>query len=180
MLTVLFLIIIIIIIIVRDVLFAAAQSAALAPRKEMPSLIPRSSARPADIFLSQWKGGRPVALDVTVISSLQEQRVATAAMIQGSALGVAEARKIATHAAVCYQAGVGFIPLAVEALGGWSSSASDIIGQISRLLAQRLGQSLSHTRQHLFQRLSVALWRGNAAMWATRRPSLPPSIDGII
>ena len=52
------------------VIFAAAQSAALAPQKEMPSLIPGSCARPADIFLSQWDGGRPVALDVTVISSL--------------------------------------------------------------------------------------------------------------
>lgn len=35
----------------RDVLFATAQSTALAPQKEMPSLIPGSSARPANVFL---------------------------------------------------------------------------------------------------------------------------------
>ena len=34
-----------------DVLFSAAQSAALAPKKEAPSLVPGSSNRPADIFL---------------------------------------------------------------------------------------------------------------------------------
>ena len=42
-----------------------------------------------------------------------------------------------------------------------------------------IGQDLSNTCQHPFQRLSVALWRGNAAMWATRCPSLPPSLDGM-
>lgn len=67
---------------IRDVHYVAAQSAALAPRKEVPSLIPWSSARPVDIILPQWKGGRPVALDVTVTSSLQEQRVAAAAVVQ--------------------------------------------------------------------------------------------------
>ena len=33
---------------VRDALFSAAQIAALAPRKEVPSLIPGTSSRPAD------------------------------------------------------------------------------------------------------------------------------------
>ena len=37
---------------IRDVLFTAAQSAALAPRKEVPSLIPGTSNRPADIYLA--------------------------------------------------------------------------------------------------------------------------------
>ena len=41
----------------RDILYSAAQSVALAPHKEMPSLIPGSCSRPADIFLPQWEGG---------------------------------------------------------------------------------------------------------------------------
>ena len=139
---------------VRDVLYAAAPSAALAPRKEMPSLIPGSSSRRADIFLPKWKGGRPVALDITVISSLQEQTINNAALVQGSVLGVAEAWKLSALAADCHR-------VAVEALGGWSPTASNIIGHISRPLALCLGQDLSNTCQQLFQRLSVALWRGN-------------------
>ena len=51
----------------RDTLFSAAQSAALATRKEAPSLIPGSCSRP-DVFLPTWCGGRPAALDVSVIN----------------------------------------------------------------------------------------------------------------
>ena len=35
---------------VRDALFSAAQTAALAPRKKVPSLIPGTRSRPSDIF----------------------------------------------------------------------------------------------------------------------------------
>ena len=38
----------------RDVLYSAAQAAALGPIKEAPSLLPNSSARPADILLPTW------------------------------------------------------------------------------------------------------------------------------
>ena len=123
-----------------DVIFAAAQSTALAPWKEVAALIPGSCARPADVFLPQWDGGRPAALDVTVISSLQALTVADTAVIQGSALGVAEAHKWALHAAACHQVGVGFFPVAVEVLGGWSPTASSIIRSIGRQLGQHLGR----------------------------------------
>lgn len=39
-------------------------------RREVPSIIPYSSSRPADIYLPFWSGGRPAAMDVTVISPL--------------------------------------------------------------------------------------------------------------
>ena len=62
----------------RDALFAASQSAALAPRKEVPSPIPGSQSRPADIFLPNWCRGQPAALDVTVISTMQPLTLAGA------------------------------------------------------------------------------------------------------
>ena len=40
----------------RDAIFSAAQSAALAPRREVSSLIPCSLSRPADVYLPSWKG----------------------------------------------------------------------------------------------------------------------------
>ena len=54
----------------RDVVFSAAQAAALSPRREVPFLVPDSLSRPADVFLPSWHQGRPAALDTTVISSL--------------------------------------------------------------------------------------------------------------
>ena len=76
-------------------LFSMAQSSALAPWKEVPSLIPGSVSRPADIYLPNWKRGQPTALDVTVISTLQQQTLVGAANTPGHALKVGEDRKMA-------------------------------------------------------------------------------------
>ena len=81
----------------RDAIFSAAQSAG----REVPSLIPGSQTRPADIYLPSWKRGCPAALDVTVISTLQQATVQGAAATQGHALLVGEERKLVTYAAVC-------------------------------------------------------------------------------
>ena len=114
--------------------------AALAPRKEFPSLIPGCHNRPADVFLPHWDRGLPTALDISVISTLQQQRtVHGAAENQRYALSICEERKMATHAASCREVGVSFIPLAVESLGGWSDLAAKTISRIGRLLGQRLG-----------------------------------------
>ena len=109
---------------IRDAIFSAAQSAALAPRKEFPSLIPGCHNRPADVFLPHWDRGLPTALDISVISILQQRTVHGAAENQGYALSICEERKMATHAASCREVGVSFIPLAVESLGGWSDLAA--------------------------------------------------------
>ena len=55
----------------RDAIVSAAQSAALAPRREVSSLIPSSQNCPAVVYLPSSKRGRPAALDVTVISTMQ-------------------------------------------------------------------------------------------------------------
>ena len=60
---------------IRDVIFSAAQSAALVPLKETTGLMPNSLSRPADIFLPNWSRGRPVALDVHVISPFNNKRL---------------------------------------------------------------------------------------------------------
>ena len=164
----------------RNALYTAAQSAALAPRREMPSLIPGSKSHPADVYLPHWKQGQPAALDVSVISPLQQLTVSQASSTQGHALLVGEGRKISAHAAPCASVGVSFIPLMVETLGGWSDKASDTIRSIGQLQGQRLGISPADTTTHLFQRLAICLWRGNAAMWIRRMPISTPVVDGIV
>ena len=34
--------------------------------------------------------------------------------------------------------------------------------------------------RHLYQRLAISLWRGNASAWIHRSPQLAPSLDGVI
>ena len=124
-----------------------------------------SSARPADIFLPTWNGGSPAALDVTVISPMQQLTLSQSATTQGHALKVASNRKTAIHGPCCQQAGIQFIPLPVETLGGWSSDAVSTLRDIGRRQASRLDSPPSLSIHHLFQRLSVYLWRGNAGMF---------------
>ena len=110
-----------------------------------------------------------------------------AASEKGYALKLAEVcsetgrgRKMAAHNAKCRGAGVSFVPLAVELLGGWSHEAALQISRIGRLVGQRLGTTPAEAVSHLFQRLSICLWRGNAPMWARRLPSHSAWTDGNI
>ena len=163
---------------IRDVIYSAAQSAALCPRKEAPALIPGALSRPADIYLPNWEGGRPAALDVTVISPLQRLTISGASSVAGHALQVAEERKRATHSEACREARVSFIPLAIETLGGWSQELQRLMKHISSLQALRLGLSRGDSFRHLAQRISITIWRGNAWLWASRLPAVAADVDG--
>ena len=115
---------------IRDAIFNSACSAALAPRREVPSLIPGSQSRPADIYLPNWERGQPAALDVTIISPLQSLTLHRAASY---ALTVGKQRKVAAHAAACHAVGVSFVPLVFETLGGMSELASTTVSNWSPL-----------------------------------------------
>ena len=146
----------------------------------MPSLIPGTLSRPADIFLPNWQRGQPAALDVTVISTLQQSTLQGAASTQGHTLVVGAERKLAAHAVACRAAGIAFVPLVVESLGGWSNEAADTIAKIGRLQGQHLGVPQAESIRHLFQRCVIALWRGNASMWIRHLPTHPTVVDGIL
>ena len=165
---------------ISDALFSSAQSAALCPRKEVPSLIPGSKSRPADIYLPHWTHGKPAALDVSVISPLQRLTLENSSMSQGHALSVGEYLKHSSHSDACQEVGVSFVPLLVETIGGWSEMASQTITSIGHLLGQCLGLNSEDTIRHLFQFLSISLWWGNSPMWLAHSPTSLPSIDGII
>ena len=121
---------------IRDAVFSAAQSVALAPQREVPSLVLGTQSRPAGIYLPCWKWGRPAALYITVISTLQQSTVRGAAENKGHSLLIAEERKFAAHGSACQAISISFIPLAIETLGGLSDTASNTISCFGRLLGQ--------------------------------------------
>ena len=61
----------------------------------------------------------------------------------------------------------------------WSLSHWEAGRCFGRLLGQRLGTDIADTTTHLFQRLSIRLWRGNAIMWVRRIPTRSAEVDGI-
>ena len=93
-----------------------------------------------------------------------------------SCIEIASIRKTATHGPRFQQVGNQFIPLAVESLGGWrSSAAASTLRDIGQRQAARLDCPASVSIHHLFQRLSVCLWRGNASMFLNNQLSSSPS-----
>ena len=103
-----------------------------------------------------------------------------AATSQGHALLVGEVRKLAAHGDACRAVGISFIPIVVKTLGGMSASSVSTLACLGRLLGQRLGIPPADSIRHLFQRCAISLWRGNAALWIRRIPTLAPSVDGSV
>ena len=166
---------------IRDVVFSAAQSAALAPSKETAGMVPCSQSRPTDILLPNLSCGRPAALDVHVIRPLQQQTIAEASHTPGHALQVAIHRKLASNLSACRSTGTDFIPLVAETLGGLAEDTIHTVRSIGRAITDRAGSpDPAITSRHLFGRFAIALWRGNASLWLHRHSTLPPSLDGVV
>jgi len=97
----------------RDLLFQISSQAALSPVREERALLPVKDSRPADVFLPSWFQGLDTALDVTVVSPLQQALVAKAAETAGAALSHAFERKNRQSLEECRAEGIHFIPLPV-------------------------------------------------------------------
>ena len=91
-----------------------------------------------------------------------------------SFLAVGEDRKIAAHAKACRSAGVSFIPLMAETIGGWSDKASDTNKCIGCLQGQRLGISVAKSTTHLFQRLACLPLEGECSYVGEKNPNQAP------
>ena len=87
-----------------------------------------------NVYLPNWLRGQPAALDVTVISTMQQLTVARASSTQGHALTVGEEKK---DGRAC-----GGLPIRgrdLHPFGGWTDGSVATIKSIGRLLGQRLG-----------------------------------------
>ena len=153
---------------IRDMIHKEAQHANLNPTKEMPGIVPNSQSRPADVYVESWIDGRKVAFDVSVVSPTQEAILHRAAEIPGAAIEMRKTSKNRTHFDHCRGQGVFFQPLVVETFGGWDSDAVKFLKEISRLNARRWARNDALEIKYFFQRLSVSLQRGNAALLVNR------------
>ena len=161
-------------------MYHTAVSAALAPTREDRALLPGTDARPADVLIPRWTHGKDTALDVTIVNPLQAALVGQAATTAGHALAYAYKRKMSGTGAACQREGMVFIPMPAETLGGWHEQAVLQVRKLGSALARQTGQEESVAIGHLFQRLSILLVRGNAALFLNRIPSFAdPHIDGM-
>ena len=153
---------------IRDQIFKEAQRAGLNPKKEMPALIPGSQSRPADVFVEEWIDGKKVAFDVSVVSPNQDAVIDRAAINAASAIEMRKSEKNRKHADNCRASGLFFEPLVVETFGGWDPGAVKKLKVIATQCAPRKGISPALEIKQFFQRLSIALQRGNSTLLLCR------------
>ena len=164
----------------RNALYNTCTQACLGPTREDRALIPGSNAKPADVLIPSWTGGKDTALDITVVNPLQVALVSRAATTPGHALTHRYNEKMSKHGEPCRGAGMVFIPMPVETLGGWHEQSSLQVKKIGSALARHTGQEESEAIRHLAQRLSVLLAKGIAALLLNRSPTFPsPKVDGL-
>ena len=119
------------------------------------------------------------ALDVTVVSPLQQALLTKASEQPGAALAFAKERKDRQSQEACRKAGVSFLALPIETLGRYHEMTSSPISRISRALSSNSARPPSQVASHLFQRLGILLAKGNAALVLSRAPHpTPPELDG--
>ena len=127
-----------------------------------------SQSRPADVYVANWIDGRKIAFDVSVVSPVQDAILHRAADMAAAAIEMRKASKNRAHFNDCRAQGVTFQPLVVETFGGWDKEAAKYLKDIARLDARRWAKNDAIEIKHFFERLSVALQRGNASLLINR------------
>jgi len=144
---------------VNDLIKFALASADVLARLE-PSTLSRDDGKRPDVFsTAPWKEGRCLVWDFPCPDTLAASHLDQAVSGPGAVATEAEARKrfkCSSLAAMYY-----FVLVAVETLGALGDEVAQFISDLGRRIAATAAEPRSVA--FLFQRLSVAVQRGNAA-----------------
>jgi hypothetical protein len=116
--------------------------------------------RPDGMTLVPWIKGQSLVWDVTVVDTLADSYVLKTSEVSGFAAEMACKRKHSKYSSIISSNYV-FKGLAFETLGPWCKEAIDFIDVIGNRLTAESGDSKS--KKFLFERISLAIQRGNAA-----------------
>ena len=89
-------------------------------------------------------------------------------------------RKLAAHLSDRCAAGMDFVPIVVETLGGLLRMPSLLFGRLGRPSPNVLAPTIPLPVLLSFLTASYLLVAGNAHLWLHQCPTLPPPVDGII
>jgi hypothetical protein len=116
--------------------------------------------RPDGMTLVPWNKGQPLVWDVTVVDTLADSYVLKTSEVSGFAAEMACKRKHKKYRSIISSNYI-FKGLAFETLGPWCKETIDFINVIGDRLIAESGDSKS--KKFLFERISLAIQRGNAA-----------------
>ena len=137
---------------------------------------------PADLYIPLWApGGKDAALDVCVVSPLQQATIQRAAREPGYALLMRTNQKWSKYGEACRAHNISFFALAVETTGAWEDGAAALIKRLAIALARATCQEEGQVVKHLFGKLSLLLMKSNAGLILNRQNYHPDaSLNGDI
>ena len=144
---------------INDIIHRALGSAGVPAVLEPRGLTSSDERRPDGLTMIPWSEGRCLAWDATVSDSLADSHLNRTVHVAGAAAESAADAKIRKYADL--PRAVTFVPVAVETLGPICSDRIEFITELGRRIA-----SVScdpRDTAFLFQRISIAVQRGNAA-----------------
>jgi hypothetical protein len=162
---------------IRNLLFLLASQALLSPKKEVAGLIPCTKKRPGDIVIPRWHDGRTAAIDVTIISPLQQPFLLDTARAGGFASKIAEDAKVQKHGDDCKQHNLIFLPFAMECTGGYGPTASHFLEVIVKNTCDRRYEPAYMISNKIYQRMSFALQKEVARSLCRRGESTETSLQ---
>ena len=113
-----------------------------------------------------------------MVNPLQSALVNGAATTPGHALAKRYGEKMTMHGEACRLAGMVFLPLPVETLGGWHDQTVSLVKRLGLPWPGR--QEESEAIRHFSQRMAILLAKGNASLLLNRVPNFAPQeIDGL-
>ena len=144
---------------INDILCRAFTSAGIPVVKEPTGLVHGTDLRPDGMTLIPWAQGRCLSWDVTVVDTLAQTNLNHSVHQPGSAAEAAADFKERKY--VSLTGSHLFMPVAFETLGPICQTAQELINNLGGRLTGRSGDP--REREFLFQRLGIAVQRGNSA-----------------
>ena len=154
----------------NDIIHRALVSAGIPAIKEPQGISRHDGKRPDGATLMPWKRGRPLLWDFTCTDPQADSNIRFALQGRGKMAAVAEERKCAKYSHL--QQDYIFAPVGAETLGAWGPEAFQLVKELGRRISQATGEPRSC--QYLFQRLSIAIQRGNASSVLSCVPKAHP------
>jgi hypothetical protein len=146
----------------NDILHRAFVKAGVPSIKEPTGLSPGDEKRPDGCTLIPWAGGRCLAWDVTVPDTLAPSHLLASSLTAGAAAESSDRLKQLKYAHLARSHLLTVV--AIETLGSFNREGALLISSLGRRLSIASGDPREAT--FLFQRLSVAVQKGNAISFA--------------
>ena len=143
----------------KDVLNRTLATGGVLSRLEPVGLTPNDERRPDGLTLSAFTHGKSLCWDATCADTFCSTALSKTAISAGAAAAEAEERKRNHYQDISetYR----FEPVAIETTGAIGPSTGRFLSELGRKIVSKTGER--RASEWMYQRISVAIMRGNAA-----------------